>query len=118
MPRKPVLHEQDYIVADGPVRLSVIVGERQFGSSMVFIDDDQVANGIVEELILGDGDKLEGSSLVIYTLVTDIRDNTDEMSVTWIIAGGSHRVMATATGTPAKKFGSQMFKGIFRFQGE
>jgi predicted ABC-class ATPase len=118
VPRKPVLHEQDYIVANGPVRLSVIVGERQFGSSMVFIDDDQVANGIVEELVLGDGDKLEGSKCVIYTLVTDIRDNTDEMSVTWIIAGGSHRVTATATGSPAKKFGSQMFKAIFRFQGQ
>ena len=116
MARKPVLHEQDYIVEEGPVRLSVIVGERQFGSSMVFIDDEQVANGIVEELVLGDGDKLQGSKCVIYTLVTDIRDNTNEMSVTWIIAGGSHRVMATATGAAPKKFGSQMFKGIFRFQ--
>ena len=52
----------------------------------------------------------------IYTLVTDIRDNSDEMSVTWIIAGGAHRVIATATGTPTKKFGSQMFKGVFHFE--
>jgi hypothetical protein len=115
--RKPVLHEQDYIVANGQVRLSIVVGERQFGSSIVFIDDEQVANGIVEELILGEGDSLEGSTAFIYTLVTDIRDNSDEMSVTWIIAGGAHRVTATATGAPAKKFGSQMFKGVFHFQG-
>jgi hypothetical protein len=96
--------------------LSIVVGERQFGSSIVFIDDEQVANGIVEELILGDGDSLEGSTAFIYTLVTDIRDNSDEMSVTWIITGGAHRVTATATGIPAKKFGSQMFKGVFHFQ--
>ena len=115
MARKPVLHEQDYTLADGQVRLSVVVGERQFGSSMLFVDDAPVANDIVEELVLGDGDSLEGSTAVIYTLVTDIRDNTDEMSVTWIIAGGSHRVIATATGAPAKKFGSQMFKGVFHF---
>jgi hypothetical protein len=114
--KKPVLHEQDYIVANGQVRLSIVVGERQFGTSMVFIDDEQVANGIVEELILGDGDSLEGSTAMIYTLVTDVRDNSDEMSVTWIIAGGAHRVTATATGTPTKKFGSQMFKGVFHFQ--
>lgn len=116
MAKKPVLHEQDYIVAGGPIRLSIVVGERQFGTSMVFIDDEQVANGIVEELILGDGDALEGSTAVIYTLVTDVRDNSDEMSVTWIIAGGAHRVTATATGTATKKFGSQMFKGVFHFQ--
>lgn len=116
MARKPVLHEQDYVVANGQVRLSIVVGERQFGSSMVFIDDEQVANGIVEEFILGDGMELDGSTCVIYTLVTDVRDNTDEMSVTWIIAGGSHRVMATAAGAPAKKFGSQMFKGVFHFE--
>ena len=116
MARKPVLHEQDYIVANGQVRLSIVVGERQFGSSIVFIDDEQVANGIVEELILGEGEALEGSTAFIYTLVTDIRDNSDEMSVTWIITGGAHRVTATATGIPAKKFGSQMFKGVFHFQ--
>ena len=116
MARKPVLHEQDYVVANGQIRLSIVVGERQFGSSMVFIDDEQVANGIVEEFILGDGKELAGSTCVIYTLVTDVRDNTDEMSVTWIIAGGSHRVMATGTGAPAKKFGSQMFKGVFHFE--
>jgi hypothetical protein len=114
--KKPVLHEQDYIVANGQIRLSIVVGERQFGTSMVFIDDEPAANGIVEELVLGDGDSLTGSTATIYTLVTDIRDNSDEMSVTWIIAGGAHRVTATATGTPAKKFGSQMFKGVFHFQ--
>jgi hypothetical protein len=111
--RKAVLHEQDYAVADGPVRLSVIVGERQFGSSMAFVDDDLIANGIIEDLPLGNGDKLQGKTLTVYTLVTDIRDNTDEMTVTWILVGGSHRVTGTASGKPAKKFGSQMFKGVF-----
>ena len=113
--RKPVLHEQDYVVSDAAIRLTVVVGERQFGSSIVFIDDDVVANGDVEDLSLGDGDKLEGKALVIYTLVTDIRRDVDDMAVTWILSGGAHRVSATATGTPAKKFGSQMFKAVFRF---
>jgi hypothetical protein len=113
--RKPVLHEQDYVVSDGAIRLTVVVGERQFGSSIVFIDDDVVANGDVEDLSLGDGDKLDGRDLVIYTLVTDIRRDVDDMAVTWILSGGAHRVSATATGTPAKKFGSQMFKAVFRF---
>jgi hypothetical protein len=111
--RKAVLHEQDYVVPDGTVRLTVIVGERQFGSSMVFLDDDLVANGDIDELPIGNRGKLAGRTLVVYTMVTDIRDNTDEMAVTWILTGGDHKLTETETGSPAKKFGSQMFKGVF-----
>ena len=115
MARKPVLHEQDYVVSDGPIRLTVVVGERQFGSSIVFVDNDEIGNGDIEDVQLGDGDKLEGKTLVIYTVVTDIRSDSDDMSVTWILIGGGHRLTATETGQAAKKFGSQMFKGVFRF---
>jgi hypothetical protein len=108
-----VLLEQEYDLADGPVRLSVVVGERQFGSSMVFLNDELVANGIIEDLPVGNGGKLGGKTLAVYTLVTDIRDNTDDMTVTWILTGGRHRITGTASGKPAKKFGSQMFKGVF-----
>jgi len=82
---------------------------------MAFVDDDDVANGEIEDVSLGDGDKLEGKTLVVYTLVTDIRSDSDDMSVTWILIGGGHRLTATETGEAAKKFGSQMFKGVFRF---
>lgn len=116
MPKKAVLYEQDYLVSDGNVRLSVVVGERQFGSSMVFLDDDLLGNGDIEELPVGKGQKLDGKTLVVYTLVTDVRENTDEMSVTWILAGGENRAIATATGAASKKFGSQMFKGVFQLK--
>lgn len=113
MARKAVLHEEEYAVADGPVRLSVVVGERQFGSSMAFLNDDILATGIIEDLPIGDGGKLGGKTLAVYTLVTDIRDNTDDMTVTWILTGGAHRITGTASGKPTKKFGSQMFKAVF-----
>ena len=71
--------------------------------------------GISTTWLFGDGDKLEGRTVAIYSLVTDIRRDADDMAVTWILVGGGHRLSATATGTPAKKFGSQMFKGIFHF---
>jgi len=114
--KKAVLHEDDYKVTDGPVRLSVLVGEKQFGSSMVFLNDDPIANGIVDELPVGNGN-LDGCTLTIYTLVTDIRDNTDDMSVTWVLTGGAHRLSATETGSASKKFGSQMFKAVFHLAG-
>lgn len=117
MAKKAVFHEEDYAVADGPMRLSVLVGERQFGSSMVFLNDELIANGIIDELPVGNGKKLDGSALVVYTLVTDVRDNTDDMSVTWILNGGAHRLSATKTGSASKKFGSQMFKAVFHLMG-
>jgi hypothetical protein len=116
--RKAVLHEENYAVGDGRLRLSVIVGEKQFGSSMVFLNDELIANGIVDELPIGNGKRLDGCTLAIYTLVTDIRDNTDEMSVTWILNGGAHRLNATETGSASKKFGSQMFKAVFHLTGD
>ena len=103
------------MVSDGAVRLTVVVGERQFGSSIVFVDDEEIANGEIEDLSLGDGGKLEGRTLSVYTIVTDVRSDTDDMAVTWILVGGGHRLTSTATGTPARKLGSQMFKGVFHF---
>ena len=116
MAKKAVLHEEEYRVNNGPMRLSVLVGEKQFGSSMVFLNDELLANGIIDELPVGNGN-LDGCRLTIYTLVTDVRDNTDDMSVTWILNGGAHRLSATERGSASKKFGSQMFKAVFHLIG-
>jgi len=53
---------------------------------------------------------------VIYTLVTDIRENTDDVAVTWILNGGEHKMSATETGKVSKSFASQMFKGVFHLR--
>lgn len=116
MPRKAVIHEQEYLVTESMVRLSVAVGDRQYGSSVVVVDDEPVANGDVEELPLGRGDSLDGRSAVVYTVVTDIRGKSEEMSVTWILTGGSRRSVVTKDGPAAKNFGSQMFKAIIHFR--
>jgi hypothetical protein len=116
MPRKPVLHEDDYLTGDEQVRLTVLVGERQFGSSVVFLDEKVIANGDIDGLKVGEGRELRGTELVVYTMVTDIRDNTDDVSVTWVLTGGDHRLSATETGRVAKNFGSQVFKGVFKLR--
>lgn len=115
MPGKAAVHEVDYAIAGGIVRLSVVVGERQYGTSMVFLDDEAASNGDIDELPLGSGSKLDGKTAEVYTMVTDIRENTDEMSVTWILTGGRRRLIATEIASAPKNFGSQMFKGIFHF---
>lgn len=115
MPRKAVVHEDDYPVADGVVRVTVVVGERQYGTSLLVLDDDVISNGDIEEIPLGAGPKIDGMTATVYTMVTDIRDNTDDMSVSWILTGGKKKLVATEAAAPPKEFGSQMFKGIFHF---
>jgi len=115
MPRKAVAYEQDYTVENTPVRLTVLVGDRQYGSSMVFVDDELIANGDIDEIPLGSGGDLEGKTAVVYTVVTDIRDRKNEISVTWILKGGRKALTVEKTGSASKRFGSQMFKASFHF---
>lgn len=113
MPRKPISVEAEYTLADETVRLTVMVGDRQYGSSMVFLDDELLANGDIDEVPLGNGAELDGKMLSVYTVVTDVRDRKAEMSVTWILTGGMKRLKLEETGAAPKSFGSQMFKAVF-----
>ena len=113
MPRKPISVEAEYTLTDDTVRLTVMVGDRQYGTSMVFLDDELVANGDIDEIPVGTGAELDGKVLSIYTIVTDVRDRKAEMSVTWILTGGKKRLKLEESGAAPKSFGSQMFKAVF-----
>ena len=115
VPRKAIAIEHEYGVGTAQVRLTILVGDRQYGSSMVFLDDELIANGDIDELPIGRGGDLSGRTATVYTVVTDIRDKHNEMSVTWILTGGRKQVTIEKTGSAAKSFGSQMFKAVFEF---
>jgi hypothetical protein len=114
MPRKAVAYAGKYAVEKGQVRLTVLVGDRQYGSSMVFLDDAFLANGDIDELPLGKGEDLAGKVVTVYTVVTDIRDRRNDISVTWILTGGEKPLTVEKEGSAPKSFGSQMFKGEFK----
>lgn len=118
MPRKPIALRKDYPVGSGQIRLSVLVGDRQYGTSMVFIDDELLANGDIDELPLGAGGAIAGRTLTVYTVVTDVRDKKNDMSVTWILTGGEKTATIERSGSGAKSFGSQMFKAVFELTGD
>jgi hypothetical protein len=92
MPRKPIAVEKGYAVGPGTVRLTVIVGDRQYGSSIVFLGDELIAN--------------------------DIRNKKTDMSVTWILTGGAKTLKIEKDATTAKGFGSQMFKAVFELRSD
>lgn len=115
MSRKPIAVHEEYAIGPGQIRLSVFVGDRQYGTSMVFVDDELLANGAIEEVPLGTGADLKDRKVTVYTVVTDIRDKKNEISVAWLLTGGKKRLNLEKSGSAAKTFGSQMFKAVFEF---
>jgi hypothetical protein len=65
-------------------------------------------------LPLGKGEDLAGKVVTVYTVVTDIRDRRNDISVTWILTGGEKPLTVEKEGSAPKSFGSQMFKGEFK----
>ncbi len=118
MPRKPIALKKEYAVGSGAIRLSVLVGDRQYGTSMVFLDDELLSNGDIDELPLGAGEEIAGRTVSVYTVVTDVRDRKNDMSVIWILTGGEKTATFEKSGSAAKSFGSQMFKAVFELTGE
>ena len=78
-----------YKVAGGKVFVNVAIGDGQIGDSVVFIDDDPIIMGAVNNLELGLGQELVGKILRVKTVATDAVDETNLTSVTWRLSGGA-----------------------------
>jgi hypothetical protein len=87
-PKRPPLFKTDYKVGDGKVLLTVVIGEKQFGSSLLRIGSKEVGEGDIDKLEVGDGPSLAGSTHSIKTVVADLNDMTNRSSVTLLIEGG------------------------------
>jgi hypothetical protein len=83
----PVL-STEYVVGDGPITLSVVIGNKQLGASLVKVGTREVARGDVTGLNLGKGVALKGQRAVIKAIVTDINDQTDLTTYHLELLGG------------------------------
>src|SRR5437879_2658511 len=79
---------EDYAVAAGRVTLSVLVGDGQMGTSVVRLDQEQLAIGDITDLAIGRGPDIAGKQLFVKTVVTDVNDKTNHTSVRYELKGG------------------------------
>lgn len=86
---------EKYKTSTGKVLLDIIVGDAQRSATSIFLTDTK---GTISELkkgddvknvVVGDGPILPGSVLVISSVVTDVRTETNWTSVTAILKGGA-----------------------------
>jgi hypothetical protein len=89
----------DYEVAAGDVKLSVVVGDAQIGSSIVKLGTKPLAQGEIANLTIGSGPKVKNKPLFVKSVVTDVNDSTNHTSVTYRLTGGrvDQDFLSTAT---------------------
>jgi hypothetical protein len=117
MPKPPPL-ERPYIVATGPVTLSVMTGDGQAGEHIVLLDDNEItpdAPGDIQDLTVGRGRKLVGKLLKIKSVVSAVNDSTTKVNVEYLLKGGPSEERFDLNDTVPASGGGRVFVAKFRF---
>ena len=107
--------KKKYTVGKGDVFLSLIIGDGQFGSTDVFLDDKRIlrTSGSFGRLRVGKGAEVAGKSLSVSTIVNDTVVQTNRMSVTYKLSGGTGPGDFTSKGKVDNQGDSMFFEATF-----
>ena len=108
------LFKTTYAVGAGEVLLTVVIGEKQLGTSLARMGDKALAKGAIKKLKVGKGPGLAGSKLTMKSVVTDSNDMTNRTSITIMLEGGT----APAKHTLAIEVDEQGDSAIYRSEVE
>lgn len=86
---KRVQMETDYKVATDSVKLSIVIGDAQIGSSLVLLDQSELGRGEINAVAVGAGPQIRGKTLSVKSVVTDVNDATNHTSITYRLSGGA-----------------------------
>jgi hypothetical protein len=88
-----------YKVPTDIVKLKVVIGDEQIGSSVVRLNGDLLQMGDIDNLELGLGLDIREKILTIKSIVADVNDRTNHTSITYKLYGGqedeSHTLQET-----------------------
>ncbi|MGH7503452.1 MAG: hypothetical protein ACREL7_17135 [Longimicrobiales bacterium] len=112
---KSVRFETEYHVADGDVRITIRIGEGQFGTSVMTLEDRVFGPGDVNDVLLGPGSQLGGLVLQVKSIVTDINDMTDRTSIAYELEGGHVPATHVLVASVDEEGGSVIYRSRIRF---
>lgn len=113
---KKITHRSMYKVGDGQVRLTVTIGEGQFGSSTVVVGDTVFDHERRFDRDIGVGPALIGKKLIIVSVVTDTHPQTNRTSMTYQLRGGPTKSEHTSEFTVEEDNDSVMYVAEIDFQ--
>ena len=84
----PVKLDATYHVGTGNVKVSILVGNKQLGTSRARIGNKVLHTGDFDQFVVGKGGTLKGKKLALKTVVTDVNDRSNLTAVRYLIEGG------------------------------
>ena len=107
--------DKTYKLRNRDIFLSLTIGEGQFGTSDVFVDDTKIlrASGPIGRLLVGDGASLAGKTLTVISVVNDVSAATNRMSVTYKLTGGESTAEFTSRAKVNASGDSLVFEANF-----
>jgi hypothetical protein len=101
--QKAVSFSSAYRVGNGPIKLTVTIGDGQFGSTLVQVGDQLLDHERTFDAVIGNGSDLAGKLLRIFSVVTDTNKQTNRTSVTYRLEGGPEVLEHTLSFTVAQE---------------
>jgi hypothetical protein len=112
-----VKKEIAYKVADEVVTLSVIIGQAQLGRSVVKLEGEEIKRGInIRRAEIAVGSELTGKALTIKSVVTDVNDKTNRLSVHYELDGGPEPLVEDISTIVEQEGDSAIFRMTITFE--
>jgi len=112
-----VKKEIAYQVAGDPITLSVIIGQAQLGRSVVKLEGEVVRRGInIRRAEIAAGGELTGKVLTIKSVVTDVNDKTNRLSVRYELDGGPEPLVEDVETIVEQEGDSAIFRMTITFE--
>lgn len=80
--------KKSYQVLTEKVKMSVVIGDGQIGSSVIRLENQLLRMGDINDLEIGNGNDLIGKKLTVKSIVADVNDQTNYTSITYKLSGG------------------------------
>jgi hypothetical protein len=105
----------DYpVVSAQEVRLSVSIGEGQTGLVSVFLGGTRISRTPAPiDLLVGNGSQVRDKLLEVRTIVNDVNNQTNKMSVTYQLTGGMAPLEMVSKGEVAEENAPLDFTAVF-----
>jgi hypothetical protein len=84
----PINSDETYVVGPGRIFLTVLIGNAQIGSSLVKLGEKEIGRGNINNLPIGNGSELVEQVLSIKSIVSDVSDKTNLITVRYTLKGG------------------------------
>ena len=100
---------------DNKINISIIIGDAQIGSSIIYLENQEIGKGDIHNLEIGIGSQLIGKKLIIKSVVTDVNDMSNYTSITYMISGGLFDQTFTSKAVVDENGDSVIYRAIFSF---